>query len=171
MAKKKKPSRELGGMAAAFVKSGLSDSKRATKVHHEHRVGSDTLSAKEKQELVAQREAEGRAQREAEAEASRQRAAQEIGEAERASTESLIREHHDPSGGRKRWFFIARDGRVPYVEVSDGSARALADGLAGIVESLGVVPAEHVVLKSRQALANLQEREPELIRFWNKEQR
>ena len=44
----------------------------------------------------------------------------------------------------------------------------LADGEAGVVESLGVTPEEHVVVADRQALALLRGFDPEMVRFWNR---
>ena len=96
----------------------------------------------------------------------RQRDLAKIGDLEQARQE--IRAHHERSRGSKRWFFVARDGRVPFLEVTDSVMRQLGDGAVGIVESLGAVSDEHLVLASSDALERLSEFDPDAIRFWNR---
>lgn len=39
------------------------------------------------------------------------------------------------TGGRRRWYFVSRQGRVPCMELNDGAAGQLESGAAAIVES------------------------------------
>ena len=170
MGKKNKgnrPQPALGGLADAFVKAGLASEKEADKARNERRRERKELGA----DGIAKREHERRERHELvrreSAEASRARA---LGERDQAATERVqraIRDHRETGRGRSRWFFVARDGRIPFVDVNDGVARALADGTAGIVETLGVVDGEHAVIGDVQALVVLRDHDPDVVRFWN----
>lgn len=170
MAKKKKGG-GFGGLADAFVKGGVASDKEARKSRRE-RAGEDRelgragVDERERRRLAELNQA-------AEQEKERQRAlaaAQREG-AEAEALVKTIRTHADTGRGPRRWFFVTRDGRIPFLEVSDGASRLLSDGHAGIVESLGAFTQPHVVVAGRQALERLDQAEPELIRFWNREAR
>lgn len=54
------------------------------------------------------------------------------------------------------------------MNVSDGAARLLSDGLAGIVESVGVTDREHVLVNGDKPLTTLIGIDKDLVRFWNR---
>src|SRR5258706_375062 len=92
-------------------------------------------------EAVEAREAERRlaaeAAREVEARAARERelVRQSVEARERARRTVEENRHRGGDGGPRRWFFVARGDRVPFLEVTDECGRLLMDGKAGIVEA------------------------------------
>lgn len=72
-------------------------------------------------------------------------------------------------GGRRRWFYVARDGEVQFLELDDAAAGMLRDGEAGIVED-PVSPLGHSVLAGQRGLVTLVGIDPEHVRFWNRAQ-
>jgi hypothetical protein len=170
MGKKNKQSKapKLTGLAAALVKAGKLDEKKAKKLTREQRrderkVGRDELERRE-----AEKAAEAEARRVAEAEANRQRQAQRDGAAERDRAQRAVRDGLVRNlGGSTRWFFVARSGLVPFLEVDRDTSRQLQDGQAGIVESCGASPQPHAIVNAK-ALNTLHTIEPDLVRFWNR---
>ena len=175
MGKGKKKKKALTGLAAALVSSGHMKEKQARKVTREQRRDDKALG----REGVAQREAE-RAQAESErkakeAETNRQRAEQERVQAASQSEErglekarAIVREHHEASRGRRRWFFVARDRRVLFLELSDAAAGMLVQGQAAIVESLGQAQGSHAVLVGEPNVERLSAVDPDCVRFYNR---
>lgn len=166
--KKKRPKKQLTGLAAALVKSGHLKEKKAREIKRVERKEEKALG----REGLAQREAEklaaDEARRAAEAEAARVReqeraASGEAGRLQRVVRDRMVQGIH----GARRFFFVARDGRVPYLDLDRDVAHGLIDGKLGIAESLGAVAAEHVVLEVA-GVNTLYASDPELVRFWNK---
>jgi len=174
--KGKKKKGQLTGLAAALVKSGHLDEEKARKLAHEQRKQEKAQLKEQKQlgkakaaEREARAEAEAEARREAEAAAQRAKQRDQDAEATMERVRETIREAIFPGAdGSRRWFFVTRDGRVPFLNVSQGAARLLDSGEAGIVESLGEADADHVVVESQRALMTLHNTDPELVRFWNR---
>lgn len=165
---KKKKANPLTGLAAALVKAGALDEKEARKLVGEQRREEKSLGREGVAEREAARQAELEAARAAEAEAQRQlaRAREEEdkgGRAERARRDGLVQGW----AGNRRFFFVARSRRIPFLDVSIEVARALSDGKLGIVEAGGDDPEEHLIVDER-ALLTLHGVDPELVRFWNR---
>lgn len=170
MAKKKKgKGGGFGGLADAFVKSGVASDKAARKSRRERASEDRELGRDGVAERERERQAEEQARLAAEKERQRELAAAQREGAETESLVETIRLNAETGRGPKRWFFVARDGHIPFLEVSDGAMRLLGEGHAGIVESLGAFAQSHVVVSGRQALERLDQADPELIRFWNRE--
>lgn len=70
----------------------------------------------------------------------------------------------DDSEGRKRFHFVARDGRIPFLNVNDVVNIRLQRGVLAIVEDLQGQPA----VISRDAAIKLLSEEPSLVRFFLK---
>ncbi len=165
------PARGLGGLADALVKAGVQGPKEARKARHE-RHGEDKKLTPEELRTREQEKSAARDERKRAAdEASQSSSVEKAGAAAVERIKLTIQGKVEKGYGNKRWFFITRDGRVPFVDVADAVMRQLADGNAGIVESLGHLPEEHVVIGDRQALALLQDFDPEMVRFWNRGER
>jgi hypothetical protein len=161
--------KSLGGLADAFVKAGVASEKSARGARRERASEDRELGREGLERRQAERERELAHRRAEEADRERTLAAQrrEAGETERLR--SLVAAHAETARGPRRWFFVARDGRIPFVEVSDAVARQLADGHAGVVENPGEGADEHLVVAGRQALTAIEQAEPALVRFWNKD--
>jgi uncharacterized protein YaiL (DUF2058 family) len=166
--KKKGKGLPLGNLADALLKAGVANKQAAHKAHVEKRSEEKALG----KEGLAHREAELREateeQRKQQIDAARAREDMKRDKDAFESTRALIKAHIESGGGNKRWFYVSRDGRIPFMDVADDVLRKLADGEAGVVESLGATDAEHVVVSGRQTLAALADFNADLVRFWNK---
>ena len=167
----------LSGLAAALVQAGAlsegraqalsRDKKREDRKQREER---KSVGRKGMKERDRRSDAEKAAHREVQAAADRAREVAKTSEQAIESAKKTIREHRVREGGRgpRRWFFVTRDGVIPYLNISDGLAQKLERGEAAIVESLGEARDPHVVVAGAGPLGTLHGLDPELIRFWNR---
>lgn len=170
MGKGKGKKKKLTGLAAALVKSGHLDEKKARKLSRDKRREDKALGREGVAEREAAKQVAADVRKAAEADAARERERGRKADEDRMRVLRAIREGIDPNfRGSRQWFFIARDGRVLFLKVSDSTARMLGDGQAGIVESQGVAKGEHVVLGDPRALTTLIGIDKELVRFWNRD--
>lgn len=172
---KKRPSGKpaLTGMAAALAKAGVVSEKQARAAQREQRkevrdLGADVVAAREAQERAALA-----AKLAAEAEAKREAEAAQLARERREAVLKAIKDAMIPGeGGQRRWFFVARDGRVPFLEVGDEAGRLLADGRAGICElPLPDGRVRHVLVGGEKNLQTIQSLDLELVRFWGRDVR
>jgi uncharacterized protein YaiL (DUF2058 family) len=68
--------------------------------------------------------------------------------------------------GARRFYFVTRDGRIPFLDVSEDLSSRLANGLAAIVELPGQSHEEYSVIPRGLAL-RVKSVEPLLVRFLN----
>lgn len=168
MSKKDDKKKPLTGLAAALVKAGHLDEKSARKLVTEQRREDKAIGREGVAEREAQKEAELVAKRAAEAEAQRALAREHEQSGARERIERAVRDGAIQGWtGNRRFFFVARSRRIPFLDVSIEVARALSDGQLGIVEAGGADPDEHVIVEER-ALTTLHTIDPELIRCWNR---
>jgi hypothetical protein len=167
LAKKRHKGASIGGLGEALVKAGLADTKAVNKARVERRVENKTLGRDGLVQREEARRASNLERQQTLKDEARQREAALADSRLGGSAHQLLRQHTKAGSGPKRWYFVARDGRVPYLELPDMLTRLLGEGQAAIVESLGTAKAEHVVVVDHQALATLHKLDPELIRFWN----
>jgi len=165
---KKGKAPQLTGLAAALVKAGKLDEKKANKLTREQRRDDRKVGRDELDRRAAEKQAAAEASRTAEAAASRQRQAAHDTSATReragrAVRDDLVRNR----GGNTRWFFITRSGLVPFLEVDRETSYLLQDGKAAIVESHGVTPEPHAIVAAKGA-NTLHTIDPEFVRFWNR---
>lgn len=160
----------LSGLAAAFASAGLVSQRDAERAEREKR----KVNRRE-DKSIGRRQARARDERgkqdqraslQVRADADRDRAKVQIEGDARDRAVKLIKAKVVGGGGSKRWFFVARSGQVPFLGVSDGTIEALSKGRMGIVESLGAFGAAHVVV-DRDALGELKQLDPGIVRFWN----
>ena len=169
MGKKDKPAKPLTGLAAALVKAGKLDEKKARNLTREARREEKALGREGVEERDAQKRAELEARKEAEAEASRQRERQRLEGETMQRARRTVHDHADPGyRGNRRWFFVTRAKRILFLDVNDSTAGLLREGQAGIVESLGQATEDHTVVLTERALVTLVGIDKELVRFWNR---
>jgi hypothetical protein len=169
---KKSKANPLTGLAAALVKSGHLDEKKARELAREQRKEEKVLGRDGVEEREAQRAAEAAARRDAEAAAARERERLRLDReaSDRARRVVVENKHPGGDGGARRWFYVTRSGRVLFLEVTDEVGRLLADGKAGIVEACDpAAPTAHVVVTGEKNLQTLLGIDKELVRFWNRE--
>jgi hypothetical protein len=167
---KEKKKTQLTGLAAALVKSGHLDEKAAREIAREQRKEVKELGRDGIEEREAQKKAEAEARRAAEAEAARQREKDRVAREAREKAVRTVQDNKHPGGegGQRRWYFVTREKRVPFLEVTDDCSRMLMDGKAGIVESCDPENPGHVVVAGDKHLQTLLNIDRELVRFWNR---
>jgi uncharacterized protein YaiL (DUF2058 family) len=68
--------------------------------------------------------------------------------------------------GNKRFHYVDRVGRIPFLELGEDTVRGLSNGALAIVESCGASSEETVVVTAETA-RQLTQCAPDAIRFWN----
>lgn len=165
----KKPSGGLGDLGRALREAGILSEDRAKKLAHEERVrkgqtGRERIEAekKEREEELAKIEATRRAgvqvaQIRHQTQADLERLARIVKESALPSTR-----------GGKRFHFVAKSGRIPFVDASEDVTRQLVSGSAGIVEVPGKSGREHAIVPDRARLEEIAGIDPDAVRFWNR---
>jgi len=69
--------------------------------------------------------------------------------------------------GNRRFHFVDRSGKIPFLELGEETIRGLTNGALAIAEANGVSSDEFVVVTAETAGA-LAHRFPEAVRFWNR---
>jgi uncharacterized protein YaiL (DUF2058 family) len=158
----------MGSLADELMKANLVNKKQRKKAAHDKRVhqskvGRDGLE-KEKQEQRQRQQAraEEKKARDRQLEAERSKAREEAGAENRFR--SLVADTLQGIGGPRRFCYVNRRNRVPFLEVNDDTARRLTRGELAIIETedgkVGVVPGA--------AAREIAEVDPETVRFWNR---
>lgn len=161
MAKRKK---KLTGLAAALVQAGHLDDKKARKLAREKKREDKSLGAEE----VAARKT-------AELEAAAERKAAELEaketatvDAKRAEVRAQVRSQAATGWqGRRRWFYVRRDQRLSYFELSDEMARLMRGGQAAIVEGFDADEGQHFIVKDPLLIGRIRVEDASHVRFWN----
>ncbi len=167
---KGKKGKPLTGLAAALVKSGHLSEKKAKSLGRDQRREDKVLGRDGVAEREAEKHAKDEVQRQAKAKVDRERSKVKTSDDSQERLRRVIRDGMaHGAGGSRRWFFVARDGRVLFMELADDVAGMLVSGSAGIVESLGEHRDAHVVVSPERALTTLQGIDSGVVRFWNRE--
>lgn len=66
--------------------------------------------------------------------------------------------------GHRRWYYLARGGAVPYLELSDEAAKDLESGATALVES----DRGDAVIVTRECAEGIAATDPGWIRVWAK---
>lgn len=159
----------MGSLQEELMKARLVDKKQRKKAAHEKRVHQSKVGRegleKEKQEkerrLKAQAEEKRLKDRQIDEE--RKKALEQASSGNRLK--SLIAEATlQGFGGARRFSYVNRNNRVPFLEVSDDAARRLTRGELAIIETkegkVGLVPGA--------AAREIVELDGEIVRFWNR---
>ncbi len=160
----------MGELRDELIKKGLVSDKKAKQLAHKERarkkrLGRDGVGAERRaraDELLAQ-QLESREQ-DRKREAARRN---EAGEREtRAAVIQLISDHARRDGvkGPRRFHFVTRSGRIPFIEVSDEVARELEHGQLTVCELPGTSPESFVLLPAKYA-RRVRETAPEYLLF------
>ena len=72
----------------------------------------------------------------------------------------------DNRGGPRRFYFVTRQGRIPYMQVADDLGRTLEAGGAAIVE-VPLESSERFVIVTRDTVQRMGDDGTDFIRFWN----
>ena len=159
----------MGDLKDQLKKARLLSEKDAKRIAHEQRVvrhekgreGIEAEAARKREELLALQAEQREKTREAQAKID---AARKEAEA-RARVAVLVRQRAVRGvDGPRRFYFVTRSGRIPFVSVGVEAARALEGGVHAIVEVPGSAP-EAFVIVDRRTAGELLAVEPGLVRF------
>ena len=153
-----------------LLKMGLVDEKQAKKAKHQQRQDN---KKKGRRGVEA-----ARMDRRAALEANRQNASQKdrARELERQEQSNRHAEQHrilqivqsgtvkGRTGGRKRFYYDSRDGRVPYLEVSDEVVEGLENGKMALAEE----PEGRISIIESQSAERIAELDPMWLALWNR---
>jgi hypothetical protein len=89
----------------------------------------------------------------------------------RSQTRQLIQGSNlmETGFGARRFYFVARSGRMPFLDISDDMASRLANGMAAIVELPGEGGAEEYSVIPRGLALRLKVVDPQIVRFFNED--
>jgi len=160
----------MGSLRDQLVKTGLADDKRARQLAHDekarkNKLGREGISA----EQHAAEEAR-RARDEARRTTDRAREAERLklaGEHEQlARAAQLLRDHalRDGIKGPRRFHFVTRGRKIPFLELSEDAAKRLEAGQVAICEIPGASP-EDFVLVAADIARRLSETHAEFVLF------
>lgn len=158
----------MADMREALRKAGLVSSKQARQSQHQERVRRKELGHQglesEQKERDRQALLEQEQQRARDQEAERERRARLESAARSADLVGMIASGLVPgaTAGSKQYFFTLPSGQITYLELSEGALKALQNGAAAIVESLGAVPSPYCVVTVQTAQA-LRQHRPEIV--------
>ncbi len=162
----------MGNLKDELLRKGLADAKRARAVAHEEkarrsRLGDGAVAA---EQLAAERDRATREQerRESDRRREQERQAAAAARSARAGVAQLLRERALTQGmrGNRRWHFVTRDRKIPFLELSDDAARRLENGLVAICEVPDSDPAAFVVVPA-DAAARVRESLADHVLFLN----
>jgi len=152
-------------------KAGLVSDKQVRQAKHQERlhrkeVGQDGLAA-ERAGIEKQRAEERERARIRDREIEQERKARQAEEERAEALSRRIRAGwlRDASGGSRRFFFVAGEGRITYLDLNDQAVRRLQNGGAAVVETAGAVRGEFCLVDGATA-ASLERDHPEVIRCW-----
>jgi len=158
----------MGSLADELMKANLVNKKQRKKAAHEKRihqskVGPDGLEReKQEQQQRQQAKAEEKRARDQQLETERRQAREKASAGNRLH--ALVADTLQGTGGPRRFCYVNRRNRVPFIEVNDDIARRLTRGELAIIETedgkVGVVPGA--------AAREIAELDAETVRFWNR---
>jgi uncharacterized protein len=158
----------LGDLKSQLLKKGLVSQKQAKKVAHQERVEAKQggREAKDLEEEARRKALAAEAERKREADRAREHARRDAQE-QRNEALRIVQiaksGRLDPDGRpNRRWYFVTRDGRIPYLMVDEGLGRRLESGAAALVEA----PEGQAWAVTRETAQRLHELEPSWIRCW-----
>lgn len=161
----------MGSLQDELMKARLVDKKQRKKAAHDQRVHQTTVGreglVKEKLEKERRQQArlEEKRSRDRRIEFERQQAREAANSENRLPLLISGALLQGGTGGPRRFCYVNRLNRVPFLEVSDDIARRLTRGELAIIETeegkVGLVPG--------QAAREIAELDAEMIRFWNRE--
>ena len=161
----------MGDLKDQLKKSGLVDDKHAKRVSHQEKarkkkIGQDAATREREHEEEARRERE-RARRDEDRQREQERRQREAEAEQRHRLLQLVQTNAMRSGvrGPRRFHFVTRQQRIPFLSLNDQTCELLERGHAAICEVPDSDPAEHVVVPG-EAADRVRGLAPELIRFY-----
>ena len=161
----------MSDMRDALLKAGLVNKKTADHAHREDQTKARRLGARGRQQEEKAREESHAQKTETQRQQDREREARRLQgrttKEEAARLTDIVRNGIVRAGrsGKRRFYFVAADGRIPFLEMSDDLARQLEMGQAAILQ---LPSSGEALVISREAAAKLGDT-CDWICFWNRE--
>lgn len=160
-------------LRSQLMKAGLIDKK--AKQHADRQARTDDrrkgadAAAREEEERRERFEGRRDEQRDADRRRERQRQADRAAQEERFRLRDLVRQGAVREGraGRRRFYFVTRAGRIPFVEIGEELGLALEAGRAAILE-VPLAVREEFEIVGRATAEKVSAALPELVLFWNR---
>lgn len=162
-----------------FERAKLISKKDSRHLEHEARVerkrlGNDGvyLQEKQRQKEIQQKLDEQRlrdqqiAREQAEERLEKERSREK--EREKIKIEDLIKNAQFEEYGPRKFFFVTRNKKIPYICVSDNLGEKLERGIAGIIEYPTPNGSEFAIV-NRQCVERILDIDPEAVRFFNRD--
>lgn len=162
----------MGSLKDELLKKGLADDKRARQLAHDEKARRNKLGKgavdEERRRAEEDRLAKERGRRETDRAREAERTKEQAAKTARAALVQMIKDRAVTSGirGPRRWHFVTRDRKAPFLEVSDEAGKQLEAGRLAICEIPGADPEQFVVVPGETAL-RVAETAPEYVRFHN----
>ncbi len=162
----------MGSLKDELLKKGLADDRRARQLAHDekarrNRIGKDAVDD-ERRRTEEERVTKERERRETDRRREQERAKEDAARSALLGVAQMLRDHAQTRGvrGPKRFHFVTRERKIPYLDVSDDAARRLENGQLAICEIPGTAPETFVVVPAETA-ARVRETAPEYVLFQN----
>jgi hypothetical protein len=163
----------MGSLKDELLRKGLADDRRARQMAHDekarrNRIGKDAVD-EERRRQEEERVAHERERRDADRRRELERQKDDAARTALLGAAQMLRDHALTRGvrGPKRFHFVSRARKIPFLELSDDAARRLENGHLAICEIPGSRPEEFVVVSADTA-QRLRETAPEYVLFQNK---
>ena len=151
-----------------LLKANLISKKELKRIEHEQRVQKTKLGKegikKIEKEKSAKIEEEQNKQKTYDQEISQKQNLEKIEKEKKARLRDIV--HKGKVGedgyGRRKFFFVDDEGKIPFLNLTDSLADQLARGQAAIIE----YPKKCFVVVNRQSARKIKDTNPELIRFF-----
>ncbi len=160
----------MGSLQEELMKARLVDKKQRKKAAHDQRLHQSKVGKEglEKEKLEKERrlqaQAEAKRLKDRELDAERQKAREAANNENRLPALISGTLLQGGTGGPRRFCYVNRNNRVPFLEVNDDVARRLTRGELAIIETedgrVGLVPGT--------AAREIAELDNEIVRFWNR---
>lgn len=162
----------MADLRDALKNSGLISEKKARKIANEERARRKKLGGRgvddEKQTRAREQTARESERRAADRAREQSRREEEERRASVAQVAQLLREHAVTRGasGPRRFHFVTRDRKIPFLEVAEEVGRGLESGRFAICDVPFATP-EDFVLVPAEIARKAQRTDPECVRFLN----
>ncbi len=146
----------MGNLRDELIKKGVVSSKKAQQIAHKDRARKNKLGRRRVAEERSAQDSARRARETSQREEDRKRESVRRDEAsqheERHALIQLMRDHarHDLRGPR-RFHFVTRSQRIPFLEVNEQAARSLEHGELAICELPDTDPEQFLILPAESA--------------------
>ncbi len=157
-----------------LLKANLLNKKDLRRIEHEERVDHQKKGREGREEQVRQRQQEieqkQEEQRQRDQQLAKQQNQERLDKAKNIRMEDLIKTAQVEEHGPRKFYFVARDKKIPFLQITENLSDKLEKGMLAIVEYNGPNCVEFAIVQ-RTCAERLLEIDPEVVRFFNRDTR